>query len=74
MHYTYILFNGGNVKKKVGKSFTMYLPESLVAKAKVIADDRDQSVSFIVACALRQYVSDPQKVNAPLAATSRASV
>ena len=59
------------MRKRIGKQFTFYLPDGLVAKAKVMADERDKSTSHIVACALRQYLAP--KDNAPAARTVEAS-
>ena len=50
------------MKKKIGKSVTLYIPEHLMAKAKVVADERERSTSFIVACALKQYLNPEESI------------
>lgn len=61
------------MRKKEGRSYTLYLPKPLMDKARVMADERDKSTSFVVSCALRQYLSNPPKDNAPAARTAEAS-
>jgi hypothetical protein len=61
------------VRKKQGRSYTLYLPENLVAHARVVADARDRSMSFVIACALREYLAKPAKDDAPAARTAEAS-
>lgn len=60
------------MKKKEGKSYTLYLPDHLMAKVRMMADANERSTSFVVACALKQYFSMMQKSNAPLAGTGEA--
>lgn len=59
------------MRKKEGKSFTLYLPKNMMDKARVLADERDKSTSFIVACALRDYLGKP-KDNAPAVVAAEA--
>lgn len=49
------------MKKKVGKSYTLYIPEHLMAKARLVADEKERSTSFVVACALKEYFSGKQQ-------------
>ena len=60
------------MRKKEGRSYTLYLPKTLMDKASVLADEREKSTSFVVACSLREYLSAPKK-NAPPAVTGSAS-
>ena len=46
-------------RKKQGKSYTLYLPEHLMQRANLVADERGRSTSFIVAQALKSYLRPP---------------
>lgn len=59
------------MRKKSGRQVTLYLPETLVTRAKLIADSRDWSVSNVVGRALREYL---EKDDAARAVTLAASV
>lgn len=49
------------MRKKQGKSFNLYLQEDLMARAKLEADTKDRSTSFIVNLALKLYFSLPEE-------------
>jgi len=48
------------MRKRFGKSYTLYLPEQVMARAKVLADERERSTSQIVTTALKEYLNRPK--------------
>lgn len=54
------------MRKKQGSSYTLYLPQHLVAEAKLVADQRDKTTSQITAIALKEYLNRLKNSNAPL--------
>jgi len=61
------------MRKKEGKSFTLYLPADVMARAKLVADERDRSTSQIVTAALREYLRKEAEAAARGASTPRAA-
>lgn len=45
------------MRKKQGRAYTVYVPEQLMAEAKLLADRRDKSTSQIVSNALREFLN-----------------
>ena len=54
------------MRKKVGKQYTLYLPEDLMRRIRLVADEQDRSTSFVVACALKAHFNQSVGAHNPL--------
>ena len=49
------------MRKRTGSSYNLYLTDFYIKKAQMLADETDRSTSFIVNCALRNFLENPPK-------------
>ena len=56
-------------KKRIGKSKSYYLPETLALQVKLAADERNMPDSFIVVQALKAYLRNGQAAYPPAPST-----
>ena len=46
------------MRKKKGQQYTLYLPEDLMRRIRLVADEQDRSTSFVVACVLKAHFNN----------------